>query len=148
MQQKTDGRVVRLLTKHLSAEDRSVEQWFLVAIGDDDKAKGAVAKTIDASEQVVEIVGHIPATTLQLGDDGRRGSARSSWGAHKWVTSLMASKKHAELFATSNSRVLPPQTRGYYVLTRACTHKPTSQMLTWMRRPTSVIGRKADMART
>jgi hypothetical protein len=39
MQQKTDGRVVRSLTRHLSAEDRSVEQWFLVAVGDDDKAK-------------------------------------------------------------------------------------------------------------
>jgi hypothetical protein len=38
MQQKTDGRVVRLLTKHVSTEDRSLEQWFLVAIGDDDKA--------------------------------------------------------------------------------------------------------------
>ena len=39
MQQKTDGRVVRLLSKHLAAEDRAVEQWFLVAIGDDEKAK-------------------------------------------------------------------------------------------------------------
>jgi len=28
MQQKTDGRVVRLLTKHLGAEDRALEQWF------------------------------------------------------------------------------------------------------------------------
>jgi hypothetical protein len=64
MQQKTHGRVVRLLTKHLRAEDRSVEQWFLVAIGDDDKAKDAVTKTANASEQVIEVVGHIPATTL------------------------------------------------------------------------------------
>jgi hypothetical protein len=64
MQQKTDGRVVRLLTKHLSAEDHSVEQWFLVAIGDDDKAKDAVAKSTNGSEGVVEIVGHIPAATL------------------------------------------------------------------------------------
>jgi hypothetical protein len=61
---KTDGRVVRLLTKRLSAEDHSVEQWFLVAIGDDDKAKDAVAKSTNASEGVVEIVGHIPAATL------------------------------------------------------------------------------------
>jgi hypothetical protein len=64
MKQKTDWRVVRLLTKHLSAEDRSVEQWFLVAIGDDDKAKYAVAKSINSSEAVIEIVGHIPAATL------------------------------------------------------------------------------------
>ena len=64
MQQKTDGRVVRLLTKHLGAEDGALEQWFLVAVGDDEKAKDAVAKATNASEQVVEIVGHIPATTL------------------------------------------------------------------------------------
>jgi hypothetical protein len=36
----------------------------LVAIGDDDKAKDAVAKATNASEQVIEIVGHIPAATL------------------------------------------------------------------------------------
>jgi hypothetical protein len=64
MQQKTDGRVVRFLTKHLGAEDRSLEQWFLVALGDDDKAKDAVAKATNASDEVVEIVGHIPATPL------------------------------------------------------------------------------------
>jgi hypothetical protein len=64
MQQKTDGRVVRLLTKHLGAEDRAVEQWFLVAIGDDDKARDAVAKSANAPEAVVELVGHVPATTL------------------------------------------------------------------------------------
>ena len=62
MQQKTDGRVVRLLTKHLGAEDRAREQWSLVAIGDDDKAKDAVTKTANATEQILEIVGHIPAT--------------------------------------------------------------------------------------
>ena len=38
MQQKTDGRVVRLLTKYVGAEGRPIEQWFLVAIGDDDKS--------------------------------------------------------------------------------------------------------------
>ena len=64
MQQKPDGRVVRLFTKHLSAEHHSLEQWFVVAIGDDDKAKDAVAKSANASEEVVEIVGHIPAATL------------------------------------------------------------------------------------
>src|SRR4029078_2923874 len=31
---------------------------------------------------------------------------------------------------------------------RACTHKRTAKMLTWMCRPTSAIGGKADMART
>jgi len=54
---------VRLLTKHASAEDRSIEQWFLVAIGDDDKATDAVAKS-GAAGAVVEIVRHIPAATL------------------------------------------------------------------------------------
>lgn len=66
MQQKTDGRVVRLLTKHLSAEDRALEQWFLVAVGDDEKAKEAVAKATNATDEVAEIVGHIPATTLAI----------------------------------------------------------------------------------
>jgi hypothetical protein len=64
MQQKTDGRVVRFLTKHLAAEDSSLEQWFLVAVGDDDKAKLAVATATNASDEVIEIVGHIPAPTL------------------------------------------------------------------------------------
>jgi hypothetical protein len=64
MQQKTDGRVVRVLTKHVSAEDQALEQWFLVAIGDDDKATDAVAKSANAADAVFEIVGHIPATTL------------------------------------------------------------------------------------
>jgi hypothetical protein len=64
MQQKTDGRVVRLFTKHLSAEQHSLEQWFLVALGNDDKAKEAVAKSTNTSEEVIEIVGHIPAATL------------------------------------------------------------------------------------
>jgi hypothetical protein len=34
------------------------------------------------------------------------------------------------------------------LLPRACTHKRTAKMLTWMCRPTSVIGGKADTART
>ena len=55
---------MRLLTKHASAEDRSIEQWFLVAVGDDDKATDAVAKSANAADAVVEIVGHIPAATL------------------------------------------------------------------------------------
>ena len=64
MQQKTDGRVVRLLTKHLGAEDRALEQWFLVAVGDDAKAAQAVANAAKATDEVVEIVGHIPASIL------------------------------------------------------------------------------------
>ena len=64
MQQKTDGRVVRVLTKHVSAEDQALEQWFLVAVGDDDKATDAVAKSANAADAVFEIVGHIPAATL------------------------------------------------------------------------------------
>ena len=64
MQQKTDGRVVRVLTKHVSAEDQALEQWFLVAIGDDDKATDAVAKSANAADAVFEVVGHIPAATL------------------------------------------------------------------------------------
>jgi hypothetical protein len=47
------------LEEHLSAEDRSLEQWFLVAFGDDDKAKDAVAKATNASDEAFEVVGHI-----------------------------------------------------------------------------------------
>jgi hypothetical protein len=64
MQQKNDGRVVRLSTKYVGAEGRPIEQWFLVAISDDDKATDAVAKSANAADAVFEIVGHIPATTL------------------------------------------------------------------------------------
>jgi hypothetical protein len=64
MQQRTDGRVARLLTKHLAAEDRAVEQWFLVAIADDEKAKDAIAKTAKSADEVIEIVGNIPAASL------------------------------------------------------------------------------------
>jgi hypothetical protein len=53
----------RYFTKH-AADERFVEQWFLVAIGDDDKAKGAVSKVIKAGEDVVEVVGRIPASNL------------------------------------------------------------------------------------
>ena len=64
MQQKTDGRVVRLLSKHLAAEDRAVEQWFLVAIGDDEKAKETVSKTAKGGDEIVEVIGNIPASRL------------------------------------------------------------------------------------
>ena len=53
----------RYFTKH-AADEPFVEQWFLVAIGDDDKAKGAVSKVIKAGEDVVEVVGRIPASNL------------------------------------------------------------------------------------
>jgi hypothetical protein len=63
MKLKTDGRVVRLLTKHL-AEEEFLEQWFLVAVGDDEGAKVAVARTTKIEDAVIEVVGHIPAATL------------------------------------------------------------------------------------
>jgi hypothetical protein len=47
-----------------------VEQCFLVAIGDDDKTKGAVSKV--TKEEVVEVVGRIPASNFAswgLADD-------------------------------------------------------------------------------
>jgi hypothetical protein len=54
---------VRLLTKHL-AEDEFLEQWFLVALPDDEQAKVAVARTTKIEEAVIEVVGHIPAAML------------------------------------------------------------------------------------
>ena len=64
MQQKTDGRVVRLLSKHVAAEDRAVEQWFVVAIGDDEKAKETISKTAKGGNEIVEVIGNIPASRL------------------------------------------------------------------------------------
>ena len=55
---------MRLFTKYVSAEGRSIEQWVLVAIGEDDKATDAVAKSANAADAVFEVVGHIPAATL------------------------------------------------------------------------------------
>jgi hypothetical protein len=52
-----------LLTKHLGAEDQALEQWFLVALADDESAKVSVAKTAMA-DALVEVVGRIPAATL------------------------------------------------------------------------------------
>lgn len=43
--------MVRLLGKHLAAEDRAVEQWFLVAIGDDEKAKETISKTVKGEKR-------------------------------------------------------------------------------------------------
>lgn len=64
MQQKTDGRVVRLLARHIAAEEPTIEQWFLVAIGDDAKAKEAVSSGSRGSYAVIEIIGTIPAKSL------------------------------------------------------------------------------------
>jgi hypothetical protein len=64
MQLKTDGRVVRLLTKRRAAEEPGIEQWFLVAIGDDAKAKEAISSAAHGTDDLVEIVGTIPATSL------------------------------------------------------------------------------------
>ena len=99
MQERTEGRIVRFFTKH-AADEPFVEQWFLVAIGDDDKAKGAVSKVIKAGEDVVEVVGRIPASNLaswgltegevrlspenQSADDQFK---RGSGGASSWAAS-------------------------------------------------------------
>ena len=64
MQQKTDGRVIRLLSKHLAAEDRVVEQWFLVAIGDDEKAREMSSRTAKSGNEIGEVIGNIPASRL------------------------------------------------------------------------------------
>jgi hypothetical protein len=64
MKQGTDGRVVRFLTKHHAAEELSLEQWFLVAIDDDERARDAVSKTTKATDEVIEVVGRIPASSV------------------------------------------------------------------------------------
>ena len=64
MQQKTDGRVVRLLSKRRAAEEAGIEQWFLVAIGDDAKAKEAISNAAHGTDDVLEVIGTIPATRL------------------------------------------------------------------------------------
>jgi hypothetical protein len=51
MHERTEGRIVRFFTKH-AADEPFVEQWFLVAIGDDDKAKGAVSKVTKAGKML------------------------------------------------------------------------------------------------
>ena len=67
MQQKTDGRVVRLLTKHVSAEDQALEQWFLVAVGDDDKAKDAVTKATMHQSKLLRSSDTFPQLLLLAG---------------------------------------------------------------------------------
>jgi hypothetical protein len=64
MQQKTDGRVVRFVTKRHAAEEPGLEQWFLVAIANDAKAKDAVSKATRSTDEVIEVLGNIPASNL------------------------------------------------------------------------------------
>ena len=52
--------MVRLLSKHLAAEDRAVEQWFLIAIGNDEKAKETISKTVKDGNAVVEVIAFQP----------------------------------------------------------------------------------------
>jgi len=56
--------VIRLLSKHLAAEDRVVEQWFLVAIGDDENAREMISRTAKSGNEIVEVIGNIPASRL------------------------------------------------------------------------------------
>jgi hypothetical protein len=78
MQQKTEGRVVGLLSKHLAAEDRAVEQWFLVAIDDDEKAKETISKTTKGGNEDRQ---YPSQQARQLGAEGWRRSRCSSWRA-------------------------------------------------------------------
>jgi hypothetical protein len=64
MKQRTEGRVVRFLTKRHAAEKRSLEQWFLVAIDDDERARDAVSKTTKATDEVIEVVGRVPTSSV------------------------------------------------------------------------------------
>jgi hypothetical protein len=76
-----------------------------------------------------DVCGACPVTRVRpphIGQVGKRCRARVSCG---WAPETSAPKPSSPILA------------------RARTHKP-SQMLTWMCRPTSVIGAKADMART
>jgi hypothetical protein len=64
---KITGRVVRFLTKH-EISSRSVEQWFLVGIDDDQKAVEAVSKREQLEDEVIEVAGVItPALASQWG---------------------------------------------------------------------------------
>ena len=56
--------MVRFLTKHHAAEELSLEQWFLVAIDDDERARDAVSKTTKATDEVIEVVGRIPSSSV------------------------------------------------------------------------------------
>ena len=52
------------MSKRHAAEEPGIEQWFLVAIGDDAKAKEAISSAAHGTDDLVEVVGTIPATSL------------------------------------------------------------------------------------
>jgi hypothetical protein len=64
MQQNTDGRLIRFLTKRCAADEPGLEQWFLVAIGDDEEARDAVSRATKSTDEVIEVLGNIPASSL------------------------------------------------------------------------------------
>ena len=53
-------------TKH-AADEPFVKQWFLVAIGDDDKAKGAVSEVIKVGKMLSKSWAVFLAATLPVG---------------------------------------------------------------------------------
>jgi hypothetical protein len=66
-QLKVTGRVVRFSMKHELSE-RSLEQWFLVGIDDDQKAMDVVCKRERLEDEVIEVVGVItPELASQWG---------------------------------------------------------------------------------
>ena len=66
MQERTEGRIVRFFKKH-AADEPFVEQWFLVAVGDDDKAKGAVSKITKAGNKLSKSWAVFLPATLPVG---------------------------------------------------------------------------------
>jgi hypothetical protein len=61
---KVRRRIVRALDEHVAVEERALEQWFLVPIGDDEKAKNAVSNTTKVTDDVVEVIDRITASDL------------------------------------------------------------------------------------
>jgi hypothetical protein len=45
-------------------KEPGIEQWFLVAIGDDAKAKEAISSAAHGTDDLAEVPGTIPATSL------------------------------------------------------------------------------------
>jgi hypothetical protein len=61
---KVRRRIVRALDEHVAVEERALEQWFLVPVGDDEKAKNAVSNTTKVTDDVVEVIDRITASDL------------------------------------------------------------------------------------